>query len=143
MMGRATKTPTRMTSLSVSEAPRRRSLRHPVVGVGELLGFLASSPAITEGLIVIDLGKGGVDGSELVSNPLDARADVRSVAIFSAPRDEPDIVHAIVDSAVGHVVADVRRQQMHDLELGERQADIGVVPVGAAHARLEQQSTTV
>src|SRR5262249_46643169 len=112
MMGRATNTPTRMTSLSVSEAATRRSLRHPEAGVGEVLGLFAPSPAIAEGLIVIDLPEGGVDDAELVSNSLDARADVRSVAILSAPRDEPGIVHAIVDSAVGHVIADVRRQQM-------------------------------
>src|SRR5262245_17517824 len=113
------KIPTRMTSLRVSEATTRRSLRRHVTAAG-VLGVSGRSPAVAEGLIVIDFGEGRVDGSELVSNPLDARADVRSVAIFSAPRDEPDIVHAIVDSAVGHVVADVRGQQMHDLELGKR-----------------------
>src|SRR5258707_14586947 len=145
-MGNAKKIPTSATSLSVSDAAKRRMpRRQPVSGVvaGAGGGALGLSPAVTKGLVVIDLGEGGIDGSELVSNPLDARADVRSVAIFSAPGDEAHIVHAIVPPPVGQVTADVRGQQMHDLEFGERQADVIVLPEGAADAGLQHQPAAV
>src|ERR1700722_2001693 len=100
---------------------------------------LALSPAVSKGLVVIDLGKGGVDGSKFVSNPLDARADIRSVAIFAAPRDESDVMHAVVDCPVGYVTANVRGQQVHDLEFRERQINIGIVPEGTADPRLQYQ----
>src|SRR5262245_3273509 len=110
-MGRATKMPTSATSFSGSEAATRRSRhRQPVVGAGGGGPGLGLSPAVAEGLVVIDLVEGGIDGPELVSNSLDARADVRSVAIFAAPRDEPHIMHAIIHRAIGHVAADVGRQ---------------------------------
>ena len=48
-------------------------------------------------------------------------------------------MHAVVDRAIGHVVADVRGQQTHDLEFGEGQIDVGIVPEGAADPRLQHQ----
>src|SRR6266850_6892352 len=145
-MGSAIKMPTRAISLRVSDAAKRRTRRRqPVSGgvAGAAAGALGLSPAVTEGLVVIDLAEGGIDGAELVSNPLDARADVRSVAIFSAPGDEAHVVHAVVDRPVGYVAPDVRGKQVHDLEFGERQADVAVVPEGAADAGLQHQSATV
>src|SRR5258708_2707084 len=114
------KMPIKATSLRVSEAARRWNARRQPRGGGGALGL---SPAISEGLIVIDLGEGRVDGAELVSNPLDARADIRSVAIFAAPRDETDVMHAVVNCPIGYIAPDVRGQQVHDLELGKRQMD--------------------
>src|SRR5258707_5828604 len=145
-MGNAKKIPTSATSLSVSDAAKRRMpRRQPVSGVvaGAGGGALGLSPAVTEGLVVIDLSEGGIDGAELVSNPLDARADVRSVAIFSAPGDEAHVVHAVVDRPVGYVASDVRGKQVHDLKFRERQADVAVVPEGAADAGLQHQPATV
>src|SRR4029077_7847161 len=135
--GRATKMPIRATSFSVSEAARRWSPRRQRDAGGG--GGLGLSPAVSEGLVVIDLGEAGVDGSELVSNSLDARADIRSVAIFAAPRDESDVMHAVVDCPIGYVAADVRGQQMHDLELGEGEMNIGFVPEGTAAPGLQHQ----
>src|SRR6187551_1778573 len=112
MIGRAMKMPTRPTSLRVSEAPRRRAessqLRRGVLGL---------SPAVTEGGVVFDFSEFGIDEAELVSNALDRRTDIGSVAILSAPGDEADVVHAIVHRAIGHVAADIESQQAHDVEL--------------------------
>src|SRR5215475_7930848 len=59
--------------------------------------------------------------------------------MFAAPRDEADVVNAIVDRAVGHVVADVRSQQTHDVELGQGEVDIDCVPECSADPGLECQ----
>src|SRR5882757_796433 len=123
-------------------SPMSRPARGPAKSGGRG-GALGLSPAVSEGLVVIDLGKGGVDGSELVSDPLDARADIRSVAIFAAPRDETDVMHTIVDRPICHVAADVRGQQVHDLEFGERQMNIGIVPEGTADPRLQHQTAAM
>src|SRR3954471_24440055 len=94
------KMPTRPTSLRVSDAPTRRAessqLRRGVLGL---------SPAVTEGGVVLDFGELGVDESELVSNALDRRTDVGSVAILSAPGDEAHVMHAIVHRAIRKVIA--------------------------------------
>ena len=52
--------------------------------------------------------------------------------MFAAPRDEADVMHAIVDRAVGHVIADIRSQQAHDVKLRQREVDIDGIPEGAA-----------
>src|SRR5512143_2536320 len=99
--------PTSPTSFSVSDAPiRRAALRQLRRGGGGL-----SSPAVTEGGIILDFGELGIDRTELVAYSLDRRANIGSVAIFAAPRDKSDVMHAIVDRAVGHVVADVGCKQ--------------------------------
>src|SRR5690348_5435630 len=108
------KMPISATSFSVSEAARRRiACRHAG------MRGLGLPPAVAEGLVVIDFAELGIDGAELVSNSLDARADIRSVAIFAAPGNETDVVHAIIHRAVSHVAADIGGEQMHDLELGQ------------------------
>src|SRR4051794_2155026 len=92
--------PTSATSFSVSDAASRRSENRRLVE-----RVLDLAPAVAEGLVVIDLGEVWIDGAELVSNSLDARADVCSIAIFAAPSDEAHVVHAIVDRSIGHVAA--------------------------------------
>ncbi len=104
---------------------------------------LVLAPAIAERLVVLDLAELGIDGAELVANALDAGADVGSVAILTAPRDEADIVHAVVDGAVADIAADVGGQRMHDLELGHRQVEVGVVPEGATDRGLQQQAAAM
>ena len=98
------------------------------------------SPAVAEGLVDIDLGEGGINGAKLVPDPLDARANACPIAVFAPAGDDARVGHALVDGGISDVIAGVRCQQMDDLEFGDREIEISIVPVGAAQTRLEHQA---
>src|SRR4051812_3801751 len=77
------------------------------------------APAVTEGLVVLDLGESGIDGLELAANAPDAGPDIRPKAGIASPRNEACVVHVVEDGAIAHVAARVRGQKMHNPELRE------------------------
>ena len=77
---------------------------------------LGSAPTIAKGRIILDFDKIGVEEAKLVSNTLDRRTDIGSIAIFSASRDEADMVNAVVDRAVSDVIADIQSQKADNIE---------------------------
>src|SRR5258708_35690254 len=127
--------PTSATSFSVSDAPIQRAARF------QLLAWIRAgfAPAVSEGREVLKFGESGITFAEFVANPLDARADVCSIAMLAAPRDETDMVHAVVDRAIGDVVSDAGSQKLDDVEFRQREVEINVVPVGSAYSGLQHQ----
>src|SRR5215471_14332243 len=63
--------------------------------------------------------------------------------MFAAPRDEADVMHAIVDRAVGHVIADIRSQQTHDVEFSQGEIDVDRVPERPADPGLQHQPSAM
>src|ERR1700761_8732494 len=125
------KMPTSKASLSVSDeigrGPRRTS--------GE--GWGAGFPAISKRREILDFHEVSVDGAEFVSNALDRGSDVCSIPIFTNPRDKSAIPDAVIDRAVTDVIACIVHQAANDVEFGDRQIDVGALPIGAAQARTQ------
>jgi hypothetical protein len=119
-------------SVSGGQQPRDLGGRPAVTpaGVPRALGWLA--PAVAEASVVLDLVEGRVEGPELVSDALDCRAHVRPITVSPVSSDEAVVAQAVVDRAIGHKGPGLRRQQMDDVVFPEREADIDLVPVGAA-----------
>ena len=97
------------------------------------------APAVSEAGVVLDLVESGVAGAELVADALDRRLHIRPIAILPSPGDEAFVMQAVVERAIGHERADARHQQMDDFVFPEREADIDLVPVGAAGLRLQPE----
>src|SRR5437879_3325707 len=96
----------------------------------QALGWLL--PAVPEAGVVFDLVEGRVADAELAADALDRRPDVRPKAILPGPGDEAFVAQAVVDRAIGHERAGLRRQQIDNVVLAESEVDIDPVPQGAA-----------
>src|SRR5260370_21495544 len=124
-----------------SQAPSRTPPRAKARGGEEASTRAArASPTVAEGHVVLDFFEVGVAFAELDADALDGRSDIRTIAMVSAAGDETFVVHAVVDRAVSHVTTGVRRQQFDDVVLPDREADIDVIPIGAADVRPEHKA---
>src|SRR5918993_788786 len=123
IMGRMERSPTRMQRLAASDR-----------GKSALSSFGGSTPAIADAGVVADCRELGIVGAEFAADPLDRGSDVRLVAIVSVPRDEADIVHAIVNLAIRDPLAGIRGQELNDVELAKGQIDIDAAPLRATDA---------
>src|SRR5579862_3322557 len=132
------KIPTRMMSFAVSEAAKRSTVRK---NLPSLAG--GATPPISKGWIVFDFGKSSIEATEFVSDTLDRGTNIRPEPFFAAAGNEPRMVHAIVNRAIGHVFAGALDQQINDLELGHGEIDIAVVPIGAADIGAQQELAAI
>src|SRR5882762_4365050 len=136
------KMPTSKASFKVSDEIRRgprcaSTKRGALWASGE--GWGSGFPAISESREILDFHEVSVDGAEFVPNALDRGSDVCSIPIFTAPRDKSAMVDAVIDRAIAHVIAGVVDQATNDVELGDRQIDVGALPIGPAQARTQGQ----
>src|SRR5258708_22435895 len=114
MMGNAMKMHTTPSSLTVREA--RRILPNFPSSRGIRCG---SAPAISKGGEVLNFNEFIVERPELVADSLDRRADIRSVSFLAAAGDEARVVHAVVNGAIGRILAGLggERSEEHTSEL--------------------------
>src|SRR5579859_7604806 len=87
--------------------------------------------AIAEAGVVLDVLVFGIDGTKLLANALDERADIGTIALVAIAGGEVLAVNEVVDLAIGDVLAGAACQQRQDLELGQGQVDR---PAGPARA---------
>src|SRR5260370_7639249 len=88
---------------------------------------------------VLNFDEAGIQFMDLAADTLYCRSDIRPISIVPSPRDKPHVMKAVVDGAVGHVAASVRRQQMDDVVFPPGEADVPVVPIGPVDARPEDE----
>src|SRR5262245_19809024 len=80
-------------------------------------------PTIAKAWIVLDALKSVVHVAEFLPYPLDERPDIHTIAVFAIAGDEILPPHQVVDLPVGDVGILRRRQQVDDLEFGQREID--------------------
>src|SRR5258708_6267455 len=138
MMGNAMKMPTNPSSLTVREAPRILPNFPSSRGIR-----CGSAPAISKGGEVLNFNEFIVERPELVADSLDRRADIRSVSFLAAAGDEARVVHAVVNGAIGRILAGLGGEEMHDVELGHGQIHIDIVPIGATHPGTKHETAAL
>src|SRR5215472_11529205 len=145
---------TQLPCLSVKTAAFRRGPSGPRVSqievaarattsLGRLARVLRLSPTVSKRSVGLDLVEAGVVGFELVADPFDRGTHIGSVTVRAASSQKAHVMHAIVNTPVGDEGPHVGRQQLHDLELSNGQADVDIVPIGSAHPGAECQPTAV
>ena len=91
----------------------------------------------------MDLLEFGMKGLELLPDPPDSGSNIDSIPVFATSRHEAHAMHAIVDLPVRDERTDFRGQQVDNLELRNRQANIDLVPIGPAGPSAQRQAATL
>src|SRR5262245_58526317 len=120
-------------------ASERRG-RDACVPVATSGGLRLIDPTIAKAWIVLDTIKGIVHVAEYLPYPLDERSDIHTVAVLAIAGDEILPPDQIVDLPVGNVGVLCRRQQMDDLEFGQREIDTLAAIKGALDVIAQLQS---
>src|SRR5215475_15432909 len=98
------------------------------VGVEEVLRDGSLTPAVAKAGKGTDLVKGRIAGAKLFANVLDGIAHVHLIAVRSTTCEEPFAVHVVMDRAVRHMDARLRRQQLDNLVLAKSEAHVAPIP---------------
>src|SRR5512145_1318300 len=127
IIGTTTNAPASRTRRATSErhtqpiTPRRAE--EPADSAPLIIG-----PAIAEARIVLKLFKIGVDGTELLTDPLDQCAHVGAIALLARAGAETFATDHVVNFAIRDVASSARGEQAYHLEFGERQFDALAAP---------------
>src|SRR5262245_55393723 len=80
---------------------------------------------------------------ELLPDAPNGGSNIYSIPVFPTARHEAHATHAIVDLPIRDERTDLRGQQVDNLELRDRQADIDLVPISPAGRSAQRQATAV